>query len=117
MAKALGIGGVFFKARDPKHLATWYETWLGLEIDPSFGGTSFYPSNLPDNAYTVWSPFKESTTYFDPSTNPFMINLIVDDLSGFVEGSSLAPNTIGAASALSVEHGIGPAILNCRINC
>ena len=82
MAKALGIGGVFFKSQDPKHLAAWYGTWLGLEIDPSFGGTSFHPSQLPDKAYTVWSPFKESTTYFDPSTNPFMINLIVDDLSG-----------------------------------
>ena len=82
MAKVLGIGGVFFKAQDPKQLATWYESWLGLEIDPSFGGTSFYPSTLPDEAYTVWSPFKESTTYFDPSTSPFMINLIVDDLPG-----------------------------------
>ena len=82
MAKVLGIGGVFFKSRDPKKLAAWYKTWLGLEIDPSFGGTIFYPSTLPDKAYTVWPPFKESTTYFDPSTSPFMINLIVDDIPG-----------------------------------
>ena len=81
MARALGIGGVFFKAREPHDLARWYETWLGLEIDPSFGGTSFQASQLPAGAYGVWSPFKATTTYFDPSTNPFMINLIVDDLS------------------------------------
>jgi len=80
MAKVLGIGGVFFKARDPKQLAAWYETWLGLENDPSFGGTAFQPSTLPAKAYTVWAPFKESTTYFDPSTSPFMINLIVDNV-------------------------------------
>ena len=70
MAKVLGIGGVFFKARDPKHLASWYETWLGLAIDPSFGGTSFPTSNLPDRAYSVWSPFSDSkprNMYASPS--------------------------------------------------
>ena len=62
MAKVLGIGGVFFKARDPKQLAAWYETWLGLEIDSSFGGTAFHPSTLPAKAYTIWSPFEESAS-------------------------------------------------------
>jgi len=82
MAKVLGIGGVFFKARNPKQLADWYATWLGLEIDPSFGGAHFRPTSLPEKTYTVWAPFKETTDYFDPSMRPFMINLIVDDLSG-----------------------------------
>ena len=85
MAKALGIGGVFFKARDPKQLATWYETWLGIEIDPAFTGTVFRAEALPDNAYAIWSPFEESTTYFEPSKAPYMINLIVDDLSGALD--------------------------------
>jgi predicted enzyme related to lactoylglutathione lyase len=85
MAKVLGVGGIFFKASDPKKLADWYASWLGVEIDPSFGGASFRPSGLPDKACTVWSPFKESSGYFDPSTRPFMINLIVDDLAGALQ--------------------------------
>lgn len=82
MAKALGIGGVFFKARDPKKLAAWYQDCLGIEINPTFGGTVFHASALPDKAYAVWSPFEDATTYFEPSENPYMINLIVDDLAG-----------------------------------
>jgi len=82
MAKALGIGGVFFKAKDPPQLCAWYKSWLGLEIDQCFDGTSFKFSSLPDKAYTVWSPFKQSTKYFAPSEKSFMINFIVDDLHG-----------------------------------
>ena len=80
MAKALGIGGVFFQSEDPVALGSWYQQWLGIEIDPTYGGTSFHPENLPEGSYAVWAPFNSNTTYFDPSTNPYMINLIVDDL-------------------------------------
>lgn len=82
MAKALGIGGMFFKAEDPKGLAKWYETWLGIAIDPSFGGATFHAADLPENAYAVWAPFNAATTYFEPSEATFMMNLIVDDISG-----------------------------------
>ena len=82
MAKALGIGGVFFKAHDPKKLAAWYQDCLGIDIDATFGGTVFHAAALPDKAYAVWSPFENGTTYFEPSKNPYMINLIVDDLDG-----------------------------------
>lgn len=82
MAKALGIGGVFFKSEDPAKLAEWYAKWLGLEIDSSYGGTSFFPRNLPAGSYSVWAPFKKDTKYFEPSNNQYMINLIVDDLAG-----------------------------------
>lgn len=82
MAKALGVGGIFFKASNPKILASWYEKWLGIEIDSSFGGTSFFPSAMPEKGYTVWAPFSATTKYFEPSESSFMINLIVDDLDG-----------------------------------
>lgn len=82
MARALGIGGVFFKSNDPEKLAGWYARWLGFEIDSTFNGSIFRPANLPDGAYGVWSPFPASTEYFQPSTQPFMINLIVDDVDG-----------------------------------
>ena len=81
MASVLGIGGVFFKSSDPAKLAAWYERWLNLDIESSFGGTAFLPSRLPEKARVVWAPFPESTTYFDPSSKPFMINLIVDDVA------------------------------------
>ncbi len=80
MAKALGIGGVFFKAEDPEGLGNWYQKWLGINIDPTYGGTSFYTKQLPEESYVVWAPFVANTTYFDPSNNPYMINFIVDHL-------------------------------------
>lgn len=82
MAKALGVGGVFFKARDPKSLGTWYRKWLGIPVDESWGGATLKPSEMPAKSYTVWSPFKADTTYFEPSGQDFMINLVVDDLDG-----------------------------------
>lgn len=80
MAKALGIGGVFFKSADPAALAAWYKEWLRIELDQSFNGCCFYPGQLPDKSYSVWSPFDSNTDYFNPSDQSFMINLIVDDL-------------------------------------
>ena len=80
MAKVLGIGGVFFKSQDSKTLADWYQRWLGMPIAPEWGGATLRPENMPKNGFTVWSPFKDDTTYFDPSEQPFMINLVVDNL-------------------------------------
>jgi predicted enzyme related to lactoylglutathione lyase len=80
MARALGVGGVFFKSPDPKALGAWYQRWLGVEFDGN--AVSFMPSAMPAAGCTVWSPFSASTTYFNPATKEFMINLIVDDLDG-----------------------------------
>lgn len=81
MAKVTGIGGVFFKSRDPKGLAAWYREHLGLEVE-DWGGVSFRWRD--PNGFTVWSPFREDTSYFDPSDRPFMINFRVDDLDGML---------------------------------
>ena len=79
MAKALGIGGIFFKSKDPENLAAWYKKCLGFDLE-SEGVSTFDPVNLPGGAFTVWSPFEQSTKYFEPGKKDFMINLIVDDL-------------------------------------
>ncbi len=84
MANAIGIGGVFFKCADKKELGAWYTEHLGLEID-EYGSVGFDVSRLPRTAFCVWGPFEDSTTYFDPSDKPFMINLVVDDLDGALE--------------------------------
>ncbi len=81
MAKVLGIGGVFFKSGDPEKLGAWYKQWLDLPVEHPYGA-SLKHGDLPANSYGVWSPFKKDTTYFAPSDQAFMINLIVDDLDG-----------------------------------
>jgi predicted enzyme related to lactoylglutathione lyase len=76
-----GIGGIFFKAQDPTSLKSWYRDHLG--IDAGEYGTSFLWRDADDptrEGRTVWSPFPQNTTYFEPSTSQFMINYIVEDL-------------------------------------
>ena len=85
MAKVVGIGGIFFKTEDPQALAAWYRDWLGVPIDETYGGSSFMPGAMPAGGYTVWAPFQASTSYFDPSTRSFMMNLVVDIAYGFLD--------------------------------
>lgn len=86
MARIIGIGGVFFKSKDPKTLQKWYEEVLGLETDDA-GYIYFMWNDLPhkgkQKAYTLWAPFSADTTYFEPSTADFMVNFSVDDLASF----------------------------------
>jgi predicted enzyme related to lactoylglutathione lyase len=83
MAGAVVGIGVFFKARDPKALDAWYARVLGLKIE-EWGGTRLAPAALAgvSGACQVWTPFVRDTNYFDPSTKEFMVNLVVDDLTG-----------------------------------
>lgn len=89
MKHVLGIGGIFFKAKDPEKLAGWYKQHLGLDVE-EYGGVTFREgenSGLPGaerQAYAVWSPFPEDTEYFAPSNKPFMINFRVADLDGLL---------------------------------
>lgn len=81
MAKVLGIGGIFFKAEDPKALGEWYKRVLGFPVT-DWGGAMFPHPTL---GLTLWTPFKADTDHFAPSPHPFMINLIVDDIDGVLE--------------------------------
>jgi predicted enzyme related to lactoylglutathione lyase len=82
MKRVTGIGGIFFKARDPKALAAWYQTHLGIDVQP-WGGAAFRwggPDNPEGVGTTIWSPFAADTGYFAPSEASFMVNYRVDDL-------------------------------------
>ena len=82
MQRVTGIGGVFFKARDPEALAEWYRQHLGLEVE-EWGGVAFRwvtPDNPSGTGTTVWSPFAADTDYFAPSAASFMVNYRVADL-------------------------------------
>jgi predicted enzyme related to lactoylglutathione lyase len=82
MARALGVGGIFFKAQDPAGLAAWYAKFLGVPVEAEWNGASFLPAGMPEKGLTVWSPFASDTKYFEPSAQAYMINLVVDDLDG-----------------------------------
>ncbi len=74
-----GIGGVFFKAKDPKALAAWYRDVLGLPLE-AWGGAALRYDAPKHPPAAAWSAFPASTAYFSPSTSAFMINYAVDDL-------------------------------------
>jgi predicted enzyme related to lactoylglutathione lyase len=83
MARVTGIGGVFFKARDPEALAAWYRDHLGLTLEPWGGAILRWPADAAaDGGLTVWTAAKSDTKWFAPSESSFMINYRVDDLEG-----------------------------------
>jgi catechol 2,3-dioxygenase-like lactoylglutathione lyase family enzyme len=82
MQRVTGIGGIFFKARDAARLREWYREHLGLPVT-DWGGVVFEGREARPGerqTATVWSVFTGDTSYFEPSTSPFMINYRVDDL-------------------------------------
>lgn len=86
MKKVTGIGGIFFKCKDPNMMTEWYQKHLGLDTNPY--GATFEWYERPDSstkAQTQWSPFPESTKYFEPSSKDFMINYRVENLETLVE--------------------------------
>ncbi|NHJ86339.1 MAG: VOC family protein [Asgard group archaeon] len=85
----IGIGGIFFKSKNPDELVEWYKSTLGFSVQVPYTkddtAISFrWKSFDGENQNTVWAPFKEDTTYFSPSQKNFMINYIVKDLDGLM---------------------------------
>jgi predicted enzyme related to lactoylglutathione lyase len=84
MKRVTGIGGIFFKSRDPKRLGDWYRDHLGLDVT-EWGGAIFRwggPESSP--GMTIWSPFAQDTNKMDPSSASFMINFRVADLDALL---------------------------------
>lgn len=82
MAKVTGIGGIFFKSKDPVQSRKWYNEQLGIESEEWGAIFKWRDYNNPQKeCYSVFSQFKEYTTYLEPSDKPFMINLRVDNLT------------------------------------
>ena len=82
MEKVLGIGGVFFKARDPKALAAWYRDHLGVPVEPDQTYASFKSVGADEEA--VWSTFPADTKYFGGGPATGMINFRVRDLEAML---------------------------------
>ncbi|MDX9722592.1 MAG: VOC family protein [Myxococcota bacterium] len=85
MARVTGIGGVFFKSPDPKALAAWYATHLGLELEVFGGAVLRWPADkAEDEGITVWHVAESSSQWFAPSSASFMINYRVDELDALL---------------------------------
>jgi predicted enzyme related to lactoylglutathione lyase len=83
MKRVTGIGGIFFKAKDPVALCAWYKKHLGIEVQ-EWGGAVFTwtdESGEPVNGTTIWSVSAADGNYFAPSASTFMINYRVADLA------------------------------------
>jgi len=94
--RATGIGGIFFRAKDPKALKQWYADYLGMRMVES--GTNFEWHQGVDSTkkgYTLWAPFRETTKYFGSMDKQFMINYRVEGLEALL--------------AKMTAHGIVPA--------
>jgi len=86
MKRVTGIGGIFFKADQPEALRAWYKRHLGIPIE-EHGATFMWREDEDPNrrGMTVWSIFARESSYFDPTSAPFMINYRVDDLDALLE--------------------------------
>jgi glyoxylase I family protein len=75
--KVTGIGGLFFRARDPKTLALWYQQHLGVSVLPTASGDSAWQQEAGPTAF---APFPEKTKYFGDDSKSWMVNFRVRDL-------------------------------------
>jgi len=88
-----GVGGVFFKAKDPKTLAAWYRDVLGLPVE-AWGGAALRYDAPRHPPVLAWNAFPAATSYFAPSASPFMINYAVDDMDALLARLSAKGVTI-----------------------
>ena len=94
-----GLGGLFFRARDPDALAAWYRDHLGIDPVP----TSYEaPCWQQQAGPTVFAPFKADTDYFGRPEQAFMVNLRVRDLD------VLAARLGAAGIAVTVDPEVWP---------
>ena len=82
MARATGIGGIFFRSTDPEALAEWYAEHLGLPRDDDGYVVLQWGGEVAGS--TVWSPFPRDTSYFGDPDQAWMVNYRVDDLDAML---------------------------------
>lgn len=85
LKRVTGIGGIFFKCKEPAKVRAWYKEHLGLQTN-QYGAVFEWRQGADTlkKGFTQWSPFNEKTKYFEPSGKDFMINYRVDNLTALV---------------------------------
>ena len=85
--RVTGIGGVFFKAKDPKALSAWYHDKLGIQFEKEGLFSLFRWKDHNDATKagtTVWSPFPATTKYFGPGDSSCMVNYRVANMDRMI---------------------------------
>lgn len=82
--RVIGLGGFFFKSKDPEGIKQWYKERLGIPTD-QYGWTFWWLDEKGNKCSTQWSPFDQNTSYFAPSEKQFMMNFRVNNLLGLLE--------------------------------
>ena len=116
MKKVTGIGGIFFKCKDPGKMREWYKTNLGLNTN-RYGAVFEWHQGADSTkkGFTQWSPFNEKTTYFEPSTKDFMINYRVENIEALV--AELKANGVTVVDTIeTVDYGKFVHILDMEGN-
>ncbi len=72
-----GIGGLFFRARDPDALARWYDENLGVTITPK---SYDEPPWMQEAGETVFAPFEQDSEFFERPEQQWAVNFRVTDL-------------------------------------
>ncbi|HYD39003.1 MAG TPA: VOC family protein [Allosphingosinicella sp.] len=107
MAEVTGLGGVFYKVKDPEATLRWYKETLGIGGE---WGATFPFAGQPDG-YSLLSPFKAASDYFEPSEAAFMVNLRVDDLDSMI--ADLEAKGIEILGRQDEDYGKFAWILDC----
>lgn len=114
--KVTGIGGIFFKCKDPKKVREWYQNNLGLIVN-QYGAVFewWQGADSTKKGFTQWSPFNDKTKYFEPSTKDFMINYRVENLDLLM--AELKKNGVTVVDSIeNVEYGKFVHILDVEGN-
>jgi len=99
MERVLGIGGLFFRARNPQALAQWYEDHLGIAQVPTDYDTPCWHQSAGD---TVFAPFEAATDYFGDRSQQWMVNFRVRDLD------AMAAQLRAAGIAVDMDETVHP---------
>lgn len=89
MDRVTGIGGIFFKASDPRALAEWYRVHLGLPVEPWGGAAIRWGTAENPSGTTIWSPHPSDSSNFEPGKASFMVNFRVADLDALLSALRL----------------------------
>jgi len=117
MKRVTGIGGIFFKCKDPEKMREWYKTHLGFDMTQY--GAKFewqQPECAAAPGYTLWTPFADDTKYFEPSSKDFMINYRVADIEALTEALKQEGVTVLDEIATYAEYGKFVHILDIEGN-
>ncbi|MEO8068030.1 MAG: VOC family protein [Flavobacteriales bacterium] len=102
--RATGIGGIFFKSKDPKTLKAWYTKYLGMPMNEYGAMFEYGDADADGRGYLQWSAFGARTKYFAPSPKDFMINYRVVHLDALMERMR-ADGVVFTDSVERVEYG------------